>query len=44
VCALARTRVARPIAERLGVDLVEPAELADAAASYGAPLPASLVP
>ncbi|MEA2324234.1 MAG: hypothetical protein QOD81_4084, partial [Solirubrobacteraceae bacterium] len=36
--------VALPIAERLGVDLVAPAELSDAAAAYGAPLPASLVP
>jgi hypothetical protein len=44
VCALARTPAAVPIAARLGVDLVESAELEDAAASYGTPLPASLVP
>ena len=35
---------ADPIARRLGVDLVEPDELEAAAARYGAPLPASLVP
>lgn len=44
VCALARRPGAAPVAAQLGVDLVEPAELGEAAASYGSPLPATLVP
>jgi len=44
VCALGRRPGAEAIARRLGVDLVEPGDLEAAAARYGAPLPASLVP
>jgi hypothetical protein len=42
--ALARGPGAEAIAGRLGVDLVERDDLETAAARYGAPLPASLVP
>ena len=44
LCALARRPGAAAIAERLGVDLVVPDEMAAAAARYGAALPAALVP
>jgi hypothetical protein len=44
VCALGRRPGAEAIAVRLGVDLVARDELESAALSYGAPLPASLVP
>jgi hypothetical protein len=44
VCALGRRPGAAAIAARLGVDLVDRDELEPAALSYGAPLPASLVP
>ena len=44
VLALARRPGAEAIAARLGVDLVERDDLEAAAARYGAPLPASLVP
>jgi hypothetical protein len=44
VCALGRRPGAEAIARRLGVDLVERDGLDAAAARYGAPLPASLVP
>jgi hypothetical protein len=44
VCALGRRPGAEAIAARLGVDVVDSGDLAAAAASYGVPLPASLVP
>jgi hypothetical protein len=44
VCALGRRPGAEAIAARLGVEVVDTADLADAATSYGTPLPASLVP
>ena len=44
VCALARRPGAVAIARRLGVDVVDAPDLETAAAAYGAPLPASLVP
>jgi hypothetical protein len=44
VCALARRPGADAIAARLGADLVDPDEQREAAARYGAPLPASLLP
>jgi hypothetical protein len=37
-------RSARAIAARLGVDLIDRAELSEAAAAYGAPMPTSLLP
>jgi hypothetical protein len=40
----ARDAAVAEIARRLGVDVVEMDSLAAAAAAYGAPLPASLVP
>ena len=39
-----REPVVRRIAERLGADLVERPDVEDAAARYGAPLPAALLP
>jgi hypothetical protein len=44
VCALGRRPGAPEIAARLGVDLVEPDGLADAAPRYGGRLPPALVP
>jgi hypothetical protein len=44
VCALARRPGAEAIAARLGVDVVDAGDLEEAAARFGAPLPASLVP
>ena len=39
-----RARAIERIAARLGAEVVDRAEVADAAARYGAPLPASLLP
>jgi hypothetical protein len=44
VCALGRRPGADAIAARLGVEVVDTDDLSAAAAAYGAPLPASLVP
>ncbi len=44
VCALARRPGAAAIAERLGVEAVAPDALVAAAARFGAPVPATLVP
>ena len=44
VCALARRPGVADIAARLGGDVVERDELADAAVQYGSPLPRALVP
>jgi hypothetical protein len=44
VCALVRAPRVQRIADALGVEVIERDELLEAAARYGAPLPASMIP